>query len=60
MKNPFAKNENPALAIGIALGTLSAGAAAYLLFTRSGTQARSWIGSRFETLTQFANRKQKR
>jgi hypothetical protein len=40
MKNPFDKKYSSGLIAGIALGTVAAGAVAYLLFTETGTRVR--------------------
>jgi gas vesicle protein len=40
MKNPFEKNDHKVLIAGIVIGSLAAGAAAYLLLTETGSEVR--------------------
>ena len=40
MKNPFEKNDHKVLIAGIVIGSLAAGAAAYLFLTETGSQVR--------------------
>lgn len=47
MKNPFVKQNNNALAISVALGSVAAGAAAYLFLTEKGSGIRQRISGLF-------------
>ena len=50
MKNPFAKENNSALMISVAVGSAIAGAAAYLFLTENGSNTRRSITDRLAGL----------
>lgn len=43
MKNPFEKNDHKVLIAGILIGSIAAGAAAYLFLTEPGSQVRAQL-----------------
>lgn len=47
MKNPFQKDDNKLLIAGITVGSLAAGATAYLLMTERGKQIRTQLADKF-------------
>lgn len=54
MKNPFVKQDNSVMVVSIALGSVAAGAAAYLFLTEKGAGIRNqmtdklgWLGKLF-------------
>ncbi len=47
MKNPFEKNDHKVLIAGIVIGTVAAGAAAYLFLTETGSQVRQQLTGHF-------------
>jgi hypothetical protein len=47
MKNPFEKNDHKVLIAGVIIGSVAAGAAAYLFLTRSGAAVREEIVGHF-------------
>ncbi|WP_448697523.1 hypothetical protein ACFGVR_12625 [Mucilaginibacter sp. AW1-3] len=53
MKNPFVKQNNGAVAISIALGSVAAGAAAYLFLTERGTGIRGQLAEQFGRLSNL-------
>jgi len=50
MKNPFEKNDHKVLIAGIAIGTVAAGAAAYLFLTETGSGIRKQLGGHLTRL----------
>lgn len=47
MKNPFARHDNTALIASLAVGSVAAGAAAYLFMTERGSNMRHQLMERF-------------
>jgi gas vesicle protein len=47
MKNPFEKNDHKVLIAGIIIGSVAAGAAAYLFLTETGSSVRQEIAGHF-------------
>lgn len=50
MKNPFEKNDHKVLIAGIVIGSLAAGAAAYLFLTETGKEVRGQLSGHFNRL----------
>jgi len=50
MKNPFQKEDNTGIIVAAVVGAVAAGAAAYLLFTESGSSVREKIADQFNSL----------
>lgn len=47
MKNPFEKNDHKILIAGAVVGSIAAGAAAYLFLTETGSQVRQQLAGHF-------------
>ncbi len=52
MKNPFEKNDHKVLIAGILIGTVVAGATAYLFLTETGTEVRGQLAGHFGRLRE--------
>jgi gas vesicle protein len=50
MKNPFEKNDHKVLIAGIVIGSIAAGAAAYLFLTDTGTTVRQQLSGHFNRI----------
>ena len=50
MKNPFEKNDHKVLIAGIIIGSVAAGAAAYLFLTETGTSVRGQLAGHFNRM----------
>ena len=50
MKNPFEKNDHKLLIGGIVLGSIAAGAVAYLFLTETGSQVRKELAGHFNRM----------
>jgi gas vesicle protein len=50
VKNPFEKNDHKALVAGIIIGSVAAGAAAYLFLTVTGTSVRKELAGHFSRM----------
>ncbi|QQL49059.1 YtxH domain-containing protein [Mucilaginibacter ginkgonis] len=50
MKNPFEKEDNSSLIIGMLIGSLAAGAATYLFMTKRGATIRGEVSKQLNTL----------
>ena len=50
MKNPFVKQDNSALIVAVAIGTVAAGAAGYLILSKRGAGIRKQISAQLDKL----------
>lgn len=50
MKNPFEKNDHKVLIAGIVIGSVAAGAAAYLFLTETGASVRQQLAGHFNRM----------
>ena len=60
MRNPLKKNNSNTLIAGIIIGSVAAGSAAYLLFTKAGTAVRQQIAEYVKSLKNNASTDKKK